>query len=282
QVLQRLTNEAVRRGLEIQQVQQRLAFERLLARLPSDGSWVLKGGFALQVRYGLIVRPTRDIDLLASMVPEESVEHLRRAAAKPGEDRFIFVLQAVARLPEDAAGTLRVFVRSRLSDRDFVRFHLDLVSGEALVEPPDRIRGMDLLGFAGIAPLDFPVFPLTQHLAQKLHAYTQPRLRENSRVKDLVLLPTLAPIAADGLQAALDLTFGHTGEHPLPARLPGPPPAWAAPFATLSAETPGAPTADLDAGYAVAARFWDPVLAGDVSGCYWRPERQGWVREPES
>jgi hypothetical protein len=50
QVLQRLTNEAARRNLEVQRLQQRLAFERLLARLPADGSWVLKGGFALLVR----------------------------------------------------------------------------------------------------------------------------------------------------------------------------------------------------------------------------------------
>jgi hypothetical protein len=283
-VLQRLANEAVRRSVEVQQLQQRLAFERLLARLPTDGSWVLKGGFALQIRYGLTVRPTRDIDLLAPMVPENPIEHLQRAGKEPGEDRFVFVVQAAAPLPGDAAGTLRVFVRSYLSDRDFVRFHLDVVRGEALVEPPERLQGMDLLGFAGIARLNFPVFPLAQHLAEKLHAYTQLRVRENSRVKDLVdlmLLPTLAPVAADKLQAALDLTFGRPGDQPPPGRLPPPPPPWGPSFATLSAETPGAPTTDLEAGHALAARFWDPVLAGDVAGRRWRPEQQKWGLEPE-
>lgn len=283
QVLQRIANEAARRALPVQRLQQRLAFERLLARLPADGSWVLKGGFALQVRYGLTVRPTKDVDLLAAAVPETAVADLQRAAADPGEDRFAFLLQPAERLPVDTAETLRVFVRSRLADRDFVAFHLDLVSGEALVEPPERLQGMDLLGFAGIAPLNFPVFPLAQHLAEKLHAYTQFRVRENSRVKDLVdlmLLPALAPIAADRLQAALDLTFGRSGDQPPPARLPPPPPAWGTSFAMLSAETPGAPTADLDAGYALAARFWDPVLAGDGAGRRWSPERQEWGIEP--
>lgn len=63
QLLQRLRNEALRTGIPAQRLQQRIAFERLLARLPHDGEWVLKGGFALQFRYGLQARPTRDVDL---------------------------------------------------------------------------------------------------------------------------------------------------------------------------------------------------------------------------
>lgn len=46
QLLQRLRNEALRAGIPAQRLQQRIAFERLLARLPHDGEWVLKGGFA--------------------------------------------------------------------------------------------------------------------------------------------------------------------------------------------------------------------------------------------
>ena len=45
---------------------------------------------------------------------------------------------------------------------------------------------MDLLAFAGIASLRFPVYPVTQHLAEKLHAYSMARERENTRTKDLV------------------------------------------------------------------------------------------------
>ena len=282
QVLQRVANSALRIGMPLAQMQQRLAFERLLARLPTDGSWVLKGGFALLVRYGITARPTKDIDLLASAVPAEAMVVLQHAAEGVGEDRFGFVLRAAKPLPGDAAGMVRVFVLSRLSGRDFVSFHVDLVGAEPLAEPPERLVGMDLLGFAGIAPLDFPVFPLTQHLAEKLHAYTQPRTRENSRAKDLVdlvLLPTLTSVDIDQLRIALAVTFDQPGSHPLPSRLPAPPPSWATPFAALSAATPGAPTADLDEAWARAAGFWDPVLAGEATGLRWLTGRQEWQRE---
>ena len=32
---------------------------------------------------------------------------------------------------------------------------------------PETLVGSDLLAFAGIAPVRFPVYPLTQHLAEK-------------------------------------------------------------------------------------------------------------------
>jgi hypothetical protein len=49
----------LRDGIPAQRLQQRIAFERLLGRLPREDGWVLKGGFALQLRYGLQARPTR-------------------------------------------------------------------------------------------------------------------------------------------------------------------------------------------------------------------------------
>ncbi len=48
QLLQRLRNEVLRAGIPAQRLQQQIAFERLLAQLPPDDDWVLKGGFALQ------------------------------------------------------------------------------------------------------------------------------------------------------------------------------------------------------------------------------------------
>ena len=63
QLLERLKNEARRHGANPKRLQQRVAFERLLARLAQSGEWMLKGGFALELRYGFRNRPTRDIDL---------------------------------------------------------------------------------------------------------------------------------------------------------------------------------------------------------------------------
>jgi len=53
------------------------------------------------------------------------------------------------------------------------------------VREPDRVRGQVDLTFAGLATPEFAVYPLEDHFAEKLHAYTTPR-EHPSRVKDLV------------------------------------------------------------------------------------------------
>ncbi|MBI4496440.1 MAG: nucleotidyl transferase AbiEii/AbiGii toxin family protein [Chloroflexi bacterium] len=177
QLLQRLRNETLRRGIPAQRLQQGLAFERLLARLPRDGEWVLKGGFALQVRYGLQTRPTRDMDLRTPRGPAETLVRLRQAVGETAiPDHFSFEFGEVVQEMQGApGGSLRIRVAARVAGLEFSTFHLDLSSGDALVEPPDLLRGSDLLQFAGIGPVDFPVYPVPQHLAEKLHAYTLPR-----------------------------------------------------------------------------------------------------------
>ncbi len=64
QLLARLRSRALQERVSAQRLQQRVAFERLLERLNGQQpAWVLKGGFALELRYGWEHRPTRDIDL---------------------------------------------------------------------------------------------------------------------------------------------------------------------------------------------------------------------------
>ncbi|MGI8550075.1 MAG: type II toxin-antitoxin system HicA family toxin [Dehalococcoidia bacterium] len=67
QLLARLRNEARQQGVSAQRLQQRVAFDRLLARLRESGDWVLKGGFALELRYGWQSCPMLDIDLRTSL-----------------------------------------------------------------------------------------------------------------------------------------------------------------------------------------------------------------------
>lgn len=60
------------------------------------------------------------------------------------------------------------------------------------------------------------VYPLEDHFAEKLHAYTRSRANP-SRVKDLVLLLIeLGLEAAPLLQSAIRATFGRYASHPLP------------------------------------------------------------------
>ncbi|MDB5059086.1 MAG: hypothetical protein JWO59_2558 [Chloroflexi bacterium] len=191
QLLQRLRNEALRSGISVERHQQRIAFERLLARLPVDGNWILKGGLALQFRYGLHSRATKDVDLRITMAPAIGLERLREVVATaPASDNFSFEFGDIAQELQGAPdGTIRVKVLARIAGDAFNTFHIDLSSGDALTYDPDRLLGSNLLAFAGITPVEFPVYPITQHMAEKLHAYTLPCNQENTRVKDLVLSP---------------------------------------------------------------------------------------------
>ncbi len=61
----RLRTEADRRELSVNELRLRFVMERLLARLFAEDHppWLLKGGFAMDLRYRPKARTTRDIDL---------------------------------------------------------------------------------------------------------------------------------------------------------------------------------------------------------------------------
>jgi hypothetical protein len=170
----------------------------------------------------------------------------------------------------------RVPVVARVAGAEFARFHVDLSSGDAVVAAPETLTGSDLLAFAGLPPVRFPVYPVAQHLAEKLHAYTLPRTKD---LVDLVVIAASDAVAGDTLLAALRATFEARGTHPLPARLSPPDPSWRQPFRALASQSPLSPTTDLTEGYRLAALFWEPVLRGTVAGRHWDASRGAWHPE---
>jgi hypothetical protein len=105
-------------------------------------------------------------------------------------------------------------------------FGVDIAFDDPMLGEPEVVVAEDVLDFAGIAPPTLRLYPVETHLAEKLHAYTMPRKRPNSRVKDLPdigLLAGVRSLEADRLRAALDLTFRFRNTHPLPGSLPAPP-----------------------------------------------------------
>jgi predicted nucleotidyltransferase component of viral defense system len=271
----------MRTGIPARRLQQCIAFERLLARLPHDGEWVLKGGFALQFRYGLQARPTRDIDLRTAHDPALALDSLRLAiAAATATDNLSFEFgQVVQEMQGAPGGSLRVRVVARFAGLEFVTFYVDLSSGDALVDQPDRLRGSDLLGFAGITPVEFPVYPVAQHLAEKLHAYTLPRGQVNTRVRDLVdlvIIATAELVEANRLFRSVEATFAMRGTHAIPERLPQPPESWKQAFARIAAEAMILPTTDLWEGHGLAAQLWDPFLTSPTVHQIWLPDSRRW------
>jgi hypothetical protein len=260
----------------------RIAFDRLLARLQAvaDERWLLKGGFALDLRLATRARSTKDIDIEWRAEEAELIDTLLDAADHDPGDFFVFAIER-AGTPEDRlGGSHRFRVSASLAGRPFETFLLDV--GLRSEEPPDSevLRTDDLLGFAGIAPVEVAAVPLEAQVAEKLHAYTRTYegKRTSTRVKDLVdlaLIAELASIDAVDLRRRVEAVFEVRGTHRRPAALPPPPTDWARPFRRLAEEV-GAP-AGLEAGHRDAAALLDPVLSGEVTAGRWDPDGRRWV-----
>jgi hypothetical protein len=174
-----------------------VAFDRLLARMfdpsqPARDGWVLKGGYALEMRFH-IARSTKDLDLTVRSAQGREAdatslrERLQLAASIELPDFFTFIVgEAMAELNQAPEGGARFPVDARLDGRTFVKFHVDLGVGDEVLEPLERVEGEDWLGFAGIPAVVVPALSVEQHWAEKFHAYTRPRETPNSRVRDLV------------------------------------------------------------------------------------------------
>ncbi len=251
----RLLERSRRDGVDLQRLRRQVAFDRLLARMFSDASrasraWVLKGGYALELRFHQ-ARSTKDLDLTVRVEADDRGtlarsanalrERLQLATMEPQSDFFTFVIgEVMLDLDQAPEGGARFPVDARLDGRTFVRFHVDLGVGDEVIEPLEELTGDDWLGFAGIPAASVPALSAEQHWAEKLHAYTRPREgATNTRVKDLVDLVLLIErheLSADRVRSAVEATFGRRRTHPVPVDLPPPPALWNRPFAILAAE----------------------------------------------
>jgi predicted nucleotidyltransferase component of viral defense system len=277
---QRLADRTRATGASLVRLRKTAAFDRLLARLTAvaPGRWVLKGGLALDFRLKDRSRTTKDMDLVRHDGEEAAVADLIEAASCDLGDFFTFSVEGRVSLGEGEAPAVRCRVRAELGGRLFENVVVDMGFSDPLGWTPERVRGSDLLEFAGIAPVDVPVIALEQQVAEKLHAYTR-RYRglPSSRARDLVdlvLIKKLAGLDGERLRDALHGTFEGRRQQAMPGSLPPPPAEWSVAYRKLAIEVGLDP--DLAAGYREAAALLDPVLAGVDSG-RWDAMKGCWV-----
>lgn len=158
-------------------------------------------------------------------------------------------------------------------------FGVDIAFGDPMIKDPERIVAPDTLGFAGIAPPSLLVYPVETHVAEKLHAYTLPRNRPNSRVKDLpdlALMATAGPIAAAQLRAALHQTFDFRATHGVPASVPSPPLLWQSAYEAM-ARAEDLRWRSLPELINAVAAFLDPILTSEIEAT-WNPNSWSWEK----
>jgi len=283
-VEQRLRDEAARTGTDLQRLRQLVVFDRFLARVFREFSdaVILKGGLVLEMRLAR-ARATRDIDLRMVGSPEDVLPLLRTAGRLDLGDYLVFEVQPDPHYPElDADGMQyegrRYRAEALLAGKVYGRpFGIDVAFAEPFFGKPELLQGSDFLSFASIPAAEYRVYPVEAHVAEKLHAYTLPRARPNSRVKDLpdlALLASSRAMAAETLRMAIKQTFGHRGTHPVPGSIPDPPPGWSAVYERM-ARIDELQWTTVDELLTAVSAFLDPVLAGGAGR--WDPAGWRWV-----
>lgn len=255
-------------------------FDRLLARLneAAQGRWVLKGALALDFRLGGRARATKDMDLARHDDLEAATLDFLAVQRLELGDHFVFAIERTRLAdPELEGAAARFRAEAVLAGRPFETVIIDVGFGDPALWEPERLRGPDLLRFAGLEPVEVPGLPLEQHVAEKVHAYTREYSggRSSSRVRDLadlLIISSSARLDGTRLRAALEATFDARASHPVPGSLPPPSAAWAASYRRLAEEL--GLDESLERGYRAAAEFLDPVLAGETGA--WDPDRGQW------
>lgn len=257
-------------GVSIQTLQLRFTIERLLARLfhDPDPIWLLKGGFAMDLRFRPRARTTRDVDLSIPLVPPPSeagllvdLQKLLQMAADIdlGDHMSFYFGEAQHELTNAPAGGARFLCEARLAGKVYSRFHLDVGCGDVPTSRPEQLTGDDILSFAGVEPAVVLAIPKSQQFAEKIHAYSFPWTdRENTRTRDLVdmlMMIERSPPDVDETREAIRATFGTRDSHPIPPRLNVPPTSWEREFARMALEA-GLSTTDYLVAFERVAAFW--------------------------
>lgn len=265
---QRIRNLATSLQIPPSRLRNRVAFQRMLARLAVDGAWVLKGGFSLEIRLGLASRATKDLDLLLIGSPPPTAPDLQDALdgalERDVQDGFSFTVRVPrpVRLEEVEPSTWRVVADVRFDSTAFGTVTVDVVP-----RLPGAGDDVELLAIEPAIigePFDMPAIDVHRHLAEKFHAYSRVYAhdRPSSRVKDLVDIVLLAEsglVAPASLARSLRTVFAER-ETDLPSGLPPPPGDWGSTYPALAADT-GTDVVDVRAARDIAEDTYHRALA---------------------
>lgn len=243
---QRLANLAAERQVSLDRLRRHFAFQRILVRLSADDNWVLKGGFALEVRLGLDARATKDLDLamLEDLDGIEAQDRLLDALDTDAGDGLTFQVSPPRAIASDDAGNpgWKFTVTSVLGGKVFASLRLDVVARSAEIAGAlDTIEVRPPILTERLSSAAMPAVDIAQHTAEKFHAMARTYAgdRPSSRVKDLVdivLLVEAGLLPHPDLPGRLQTVWQVRDGVPPPAQLPEFPASWPNDFAAMAAD----------------------------------------------
>lgn len=264
-----LQEHSERTGEDINRLRRKVAFDRFLARIfnAEVPSFFVKGGYAMELRISR-ARTTQDLDLTRLKIKKDINEPVSEIIHQELQiigridlgDHFTFEIgQPQADVENAPYGGSKHSVTAIINHKPFVDFHLD-VGVDIIINDTESTTGHNWLESWGIPSPTIHMISIPQQFAEKVHAYTFPHPRENTRTKDLVdliLLLNHRERSLQDFQSALKHVFRCRNTHPLPALLPKPPVGWEKDFARMATEC--GLKLSLDDGFNTVAVFYDSL-----------------------
>lgn len=184
-----------------------------------------KGGAALELRFGLRARTSKDLDAAYRGELEEGIDLIRDRFAQ-GWSGFTASVTEPERItrPGIQPPPLRTEIKLRYRNKPFVTIPFELAAAEGRsMEAPERLPAAVQLAPVHLDdPETIPFLPIRYQIAQKLHACTEDvGDPPNQRVRDLhdiLLIQDLAVEASShpAIREACVEIFEGRGRHPWP------------------------------------------------------------------
>ena len=162
-------------GQDVQRIYRQVSYTQFLARLFLDDSvsWVLKGGYALELRLKKS-RATKDIDLAMRDMKwnhskkEENSSALRELLLEKSQidlgDYFEFnISQPMLSLDNAPYGGTRFHVTAMVDGKTFSKFLIDIGIGDVWIEPQDTLNLSSHLEELGLESFTVKVIPIEHH-----------------------------------------------------------------------------------------------------------------------
>lgn len=200
--------------------------------------FMIKGAVAIEMRLPAKARATKDIDLVVEDPGDRELTAALRDALEDGYQGFAFRVKGEPHVIRN--DSVRVDVALEYKGRSWGTIQVDLSPQEGDRTEVELVEPLELEPFGLETPNALPCLSLRYHIAQKIHAMTEPPPDEkspNERFRDLVDLLLIKELTTDlgGVRAACVEVFAIRARHDWPPVV-NPPAFWEEPFAALAQE----------------------------------------------
>ena len=205
----------------------------------ADGPrFTIRGAVAIEMRLPSKARATKDIDLVVDDLAGTDPTVALRAALEGDYQAFTFRVKGEPYVMPN--NSVRVDVALDYRGRSWGTVQVDLSPHEGKSTEVELVEALALEPFGLNTPHALPCLALRYHVAQKIHAMTEPARDEdtpNERFRDLVDVLLMRELTSNlaAVRAACAEVFGIRGTHDWPPLL-DPPAFWQEPFTKLAEE----------------------------------------------